>query len=122
MIDKNLRELTEDEVQENFLNAIRSLIQYWSSLRRYHRNGEDDIGWRVEGMAFSILSILDGESVDLPGFIIAPDPHPDDKEDDRESGENWYPENDKILSKVKANISGSLHGLLRPYEHRPTKL
>lgn len=43
-----------------------------------------------EGVAFSILNILDGTTMSLPAFNLTLSPHPDDKEFLQGEGENWY--------------------------------
>ena len=65
---------------------------------------------RLEGLAFSMLVILDGGAMDLPGFIVAPDPHPSDKEYHISEGSNYFPENHKL--DVKGDIAGCLHEML----------
>lgn len=96
------RELTEDEVQRVFLDHVRAMCRYWVQESRATTVKE-----KVEGVAFSILVALDGGNIGLPGFIVVPSPHPDDKEYRRSRGENWYPENDP--GAVKCDIGGSLH-------------
>lgn len=92
-------ELTEEEVREKFLRHVWGLVEYWGKVE-----GADN---RLEGLAFSILTALDGAALSLPAFIVAPYPHPEDKAYHQGEGEDWYPENDS--AKVNGNISGSLH-------------
>lgn len=91
------RELTEDEVREQYLGLIQTYVRYW------HNLPNKTCRERMEGLAFSMLVILDGES-GLPGFIVAPCPHQDDKEYHKDQGDNWFPENHK--SNVKCDIAG----------------
>ena len=49
-------------------------------------------------------AMIDGASPTLPGFLLIPDPHPDDKAYRRDRGENWYPEAAEGI-----DIAGSLH-------------
>jgi hypothetical protein len=62
---------------------------------------------RFEGLAFSLLVILDG-GTDLPGFKLSPDPHPSDKEFNQKRGENWFPKD--------CDIAGELHELFRNFK------
>lgn len=94
------RQKTEDEVRNEFLNHVRHLVGYWHDVD--DRNTID----KLNGLAFSILVAIDGESI-LPGFILAPCPHKNDKKFDISEDRNYYPENHK--SKVKCDIAGSLH-------------
>jgi hypothetical protein len=107
------REYTVEEVRKQFLEHIWHLTDYWNKAER-----AGDQKDRLEGLAFSILSTLDGSSVAIPGFIVAPDApkfilapiaHETDKEYNKEQGENWYPENHN--SNVKCDIGGTLHEL-----------
>jgi len=96
------REFTEAEVRQQYLELVWSSIDYW------HNLPDKTCREKMEGLAFGILVILDGDT-SLPGFIVAPCPHPDDKEYNREQRENWFPENHD--SNVKCNIAGCLHEL-----------
>lgn len=96
-----MREKTVEEVRCEFVDKVGDLVDYWS-----YQEGMSDKD-KVEGVAFSILTMLDGCSLDMPGFIVAPLPHEDDKEYDIENGENYYPQNHN--SNVKCDIAGVLH-------------
>ena len=82
------REYTKEEVKEQFLNHVRMLIEYWDKESAKETQTE-----RLEGLAFSILSAIDGESASLPQFVLAP--------------LVYYPENP-----IECNISGDLHDSL----------
>ena len=45
---------------------------------------------RCDGLAFSILNIIDGNTMKLPSMDINLAPHPEDREYHIELGENWY--------------------------------
>ena len=95
---------TEDEVTKIFINKVRSIINYW------HRDDStSDVKDKLEGLAHSILCIIDGNT-DLPKFILAPDPHPSDKEYHIKKGDKFFPENNE--SNINCDISGCLHELL----------
>lgn len=97
------REYTEEEIREKFIKHIWSIIRYWKNESRAQTIDE-----KMEGLAFSILVMLDGESGDMPKFVVSPDPHPDDKDYHIENGENYFPEN--------CDISGFLHEVLNEYK------
>lgn len=101
------KEYTKEEVQEKVINHILHLIEYWDENDQTPETVD-----KLEGLAFSILSMFDGSTMDIPQFIIAPDPHPSDKEYLRSVNSNWYTENHN--SDVKCNIGGYLHELLFP--------
>lgn len=105
------REYTEDEVRIEFIKFIRFYIDYWEK-----NDKSPSVRSNLEGLAHSILFGIDSCALrpSLPKFILAPDPHPDDKKDDIRERKNYYPDNYK--SRVKCDISGYLHELLHNYE------
>ena len=107
------REWTQDEVRDKLIEHLKVMVRYWNSV------DEIDTLEKLEGMAFSVLSMLDGCSMDVPGFIVAPCPHPDDKEYCKEEGENWFPQNHE--SEVNCDISGDLHEHFAQWENRKKK-
>jgi len=112
------RELTVDEVREMFTQHVDTLIHYWSRLPRESvtfldggHSDEEDRKWRLQGLAHSIFATLDGCSLHLPGFIVAPMPHESDQSYHEENGENWFPCNDR--SQVQCDIAGELRYWMR---------
>jgi len=106
MSDETPREYTAAECRQMFLDQVRAYVYYWArpETKVDPEPGRPEVYARVSGMAFSLLNILDGTS-GLPAFLVCPSPHPDDKEYDREQGDNWWPENSEIEEKAR----GSLH-------------
>lgn len=97
------REMTVEEVQKAFLGHIWAMIYYWNAETRAATTQD-----KLEGLAHSILAMLDGCCLDVPGFAVIPNPHPDDKAYSIEQGENWFPDN--------IDIGGDLAGLLFSYK------
>jgi hypothetical protein len=95
-----------DEVRAKFLTHVAGLIQYWDEAERGGSQRE-----RLEGLAHSILVALDGNAMALPGFVVAPAPHPSDRAYCVKEGENYYPE----APAVECDISGELHSLMYRY-------
>lgn len=104
-------EYTEDEVRELFLKQVWAMTNFWAT-----QVPEQSAKERIEGVAFSIMSLLDGCSAAMGGFIVAPCPHPEDKAYLQSNSENWYPENHE--SDVNCDISGSLHELFHDVGRR----
>ena len=99
--------MTREEVQSAFLNYVRARVEYWATLPAdQNRSGQDEARWRTSGVAFSILVLLDG-GTGLPGFLVAPNPHPSNHAFFAAEGDNWYPENNP--ESVAADIAGDLH-------------
>ena len=95
------RQLTEKEVRGRLLKEIHRIVDYWDKVE--NRSTYE----KLNGLAFSILSMLDGGYVDLPSFIVAPRPHESDKNFHKDNGENWFPEN--LNSKIECDLGGTLH-------------
>lgn len=97
------RELTKKEISVKVISHIYNLIDYWDSFEDYSSKE------KLDGLAFSILSMLDSPSTDLPHFIVAPATDKEWKKSLIKDGKNYYPDNEKILRKVRGDISGTLH-------------
>lgn len=97
------KEYTPEEVMEKVLTQIWNTIEYWDKLEGKSQRE------RMEGLAFSMLVILDGGCAVLPGFIVAPLPHPTDKDYHIDNGEDYFPENHEAAENIKADIAGALH-------------
>ncbi|HET9098857.1 MAG TPA: hypothetical protein VFN62_00575, partial [Acidobacteriaceae bacterium] len=86
-----------------------NLINYWGDeQRRITSQG------RLEGLAHSILVTLDGYSANLPGFVVAPAPHPSDRAYCMGEHENYYP----AAPQATCDIAGRLHEFLYSYIRR----
>lgn len=94
------RQMTPGEVRDQFLAHVWHTIRYWQRL-------DDSSAIRIEGAVFSVLAALDGSAATLPGFVVAPAPHPSDKHYCRERGENYFPD----APNVECDIAGRLHDL-----------
>ena len=103
------RQYTEAETREMFLKHVWEIVEYWQALP-----GKTEKE-KMAGEAFSILSMIDGCQVDICGFIVAPYPHPNDKEYRIEQGRNYFAENHMV--DVTSDIAGTLHELF--YNHQP---
>ena len=86
--EDELRAYTEDEVREHLLDHIRSAISYWASVSgkgNYKDNREI-----LAGLAFSMLTIIDGTSSADFSFDLTVRCDSSDPDYHRENGENWY--------------------------------
>lgn len=92
------RVYTDEEILNKVMAHIWSLIDYWDEVE--NRPSRE----KITGAVFSILSMLDGCSTELPGFLIAPRPHEDDKDYLVDQGENYFPENHEIENQLKGEI------------------
>jgi len=94
------REYTADEVRKKFLEHVWNIITFWQEV-------EDPSRDRIEGTVFSILAMIDGTVPDLPGFVVAPAPHEDDREYRKKHGKNYFSK----APEAPCNIAGNLHEL-----------
>ena len=101
--ERQPREFTKEEARAHLLEHIRGLVQYWANESR--AVGDEN---KLDGLAFSILSALDGSSGNLCGLLVIPCPAPEDKEYHIDNGENYYA--DPPAEALSADIGdGCLH-------------
>lgn len=74
---------SKDDVHDEFLASVRELCVYWSKVP-----ADSDIR-RCEGVAFSILTLIDGCS-SMPAMDLVVRPHPEDKQYNQDNGDDWY--------------------------------
>lgn len=94
------REYTTEEIRKIFLHRVHLIVLEWEKQKLPERD-------KLDGVAFSIMAMLDGCAGNMPGFILAPCPHPSDKQFHQDEGTNWFPENHEVT--VKGDIAGNLH-------------
>jgi hypothetical protein len=97
------RQYTKKEIREMFLQNARDIAKGWAE-----SEGNTNLE-RTEGAIFSLLATIDGDSGNLPGFILAPISDKGDKKYLKKQGENYFPLNRKIEKQIKCDIAGALH-------------
>ena len=65
--DDSPRAYTEKEIRSNFIDQIYCILDFWENESRAITTRD-----KMNGAAFSILAMLDGESMDIPGFRVSP--------------------------------------------------
>jgi len=80
------RPKTKEEIRQEFLEHIKGLVKYWDELPQ--KTTTD----RLDGLAFSILSTIDGCSISICALNIVVRPHPDDKQFNIDNGDDYYPD------------------------------
>lgn len=101
------RELTLEEVEDRFLQQVAATVRYWEN-----ENRAPSVREKLEGLAFSLLVILDGGAGFHPSCLVIPSPHPDDKQFAISQGENWYPQ---VAEDIPGDIAGGLHNKIGAY-------
>lgn len=72
-----------EQVRGEFIDQVKVIASYWA---RLPNKTEME---RCDGVAFSILNILDGCS-NMPAFDLLVSPHEDDKQFNIDEGEDYY--------------------------------
>lgn len=96
------KKISKKEAQLRFLKHVCGMVHYWSTVQ--HDNVKDTQD-RVSGVAFSILAAIDGSSMAVPGYVLIPDPHPEDEAFHKANDEDWY-----AKASIRGDIAGDLHG------------
>lgn len=104
------REYTKEEIQEEFLQQCAVMVDYWRNVKFDHPI-QDETRYRMTGLLHSVFALLDGCSM-MPGFLVIPHPHPDDKEFHIKEGSDWYPESPEGEF---CDIAGTLHDRMREF-------
>lgn len=78
------RAYTETEVRDEFITSTIDIAKKWAALP------DKTVQERCYGVAGSILQLIDGKSLYMPGFKMTVNPHPDDKAYCISQGKNWY--------------------------------
>ena len=90
------RAYTAEEGRDIILKTIANYVDYWDNVTRRQTSRE-----KLEGLAFSIMVILDGGAGMLPGFIVRPNPCESDKDWNIKHGQNYWDS--------ETDIAGCLH-------------
>lgn len=77
------RPKTIAEVRDLFLAQVRETARAWAD-----PSHPKSVQERCDGVAFSILALLDGSNPNVPGMTLAP--HPDDRAAAIAQGAQWF--------------------------------
>lgn len=75
---------TVESVRQEVMDYVKALVKYWSE-----QNDKTNLE-RCEGLAFSILVMIDGGTFPLPAMDLVLRPHFDDKQFCIETFKDWY--------------------------------
>jgi hypothetical protein len=73
-----------EDLRDEFLRCIRSYCKYWAEEKR-----TPEVEKKLEGLAFSILTLIDGHTDAMTAMDIVMRPHPSDKAFHVSQGEDW---------------------------------
>lgn len=89
-------EISKSDARDMFYKAIRGAIWYWLREER-----TPSVDGKLDGLAFSILNIIDGTGMQMPAIDLILRPHPEDKSYHEAKGEDWFADgmciNDDVL-------------------------
>ena len=94
------KELTKEEVQEKIFAYLDNMIDFWITEKTHPSVRE-----KMEGLIFSVLVMIDGESAMLPPYKLEPSISLPDGEEWIDSGidiagglhDSWYKKNKEEL-------------------------
>lgn len=112
---KKPRVYTVEEMRARFLEQVWVYIDYWAKQEGHDKRGA------LEGLAFSMLVILDGESATLPGFMVLPAIGMGDPVYSGPDG-NYFPAvmTNEILSEL--DIAGALHDTFFQFQPKEIRM
>jgi hypothetical protein len=101
------RAYTSDELRDKFLHEVRTIAAYWAGLPDHDRaTGKAmTVRDRCDGVAFSILSVLDGATLDIPGIDLVFQSAEEDKEYYIQNGENWIEPGTVVSTTLRYHFS-----------------
>lgn len=97
---------SKEECVNQYVKAVWDDVNYWQRL--YAVDQRDPIEC-MSGLAFSILSMLDGSRVDIPGVHMIPMSTDDDVEYLQHNGRRYY--NPVLSNRFEGDVGGYLHEL-----------
>jgi len=98
------RPYTTEEAVNNLMEGVVHNVRYWQT--QPNCGTMED---RVEGVAFSILSMLDGSQIDIPPFSLMPDVDEDYVDDCIENGDNYYNPDTVISTMLHERFHPKMH-------------
>ncbi len=78
------RAWTPDELRDSLLEHVRQIAHYWATNAQ-----SGNLADRCDGVAFSILAMMDGCTIGIPPVDLVFRPHEEDKQYHIDNGENW---------------------------------
>jgi len=83
------KEKTQQEVQDEFLTAMWTAVDYWKGAAR---RGRVPLGDAIEGVMHSMLCILDGVAGwHNMSYEIVPTPSDEEEQLAKDAGRDWWP-------------------------------
>lgn len=73
-----------EKAREQFMHQLAALAKYWAD-----QTDQSPLD-RCNGLAFSVLNLFDGTSMELPAMDIVLRPHPDDEQFHKDEGTDWF--------------------------------
>lgn len=109
------RAFTPAEARVLFLENIERIVQHWANDKRT-KTALD----KCDGVAYSILTLIDGDHGSFPAMDLRMSPNPTDKDDCIKHGENWY-EPGQIINNCALHEEYRQQGKVQPSTKRRTR-
>ncbi len=90
------RQLTREEARDEFLKYIWDRIEECESTDEQVLRQPKTIHERLSLLAFGILVMIDGESIQIPGCDLVPHVPKEDQDYWKSQGKNWFPDGEDI--------------------------
>ncbi len=103
---------TADECREKLIRHLVGIRDYW-----LNESMVSDEKKKLDGAIFSILVMIDGESTEMPAFLLMPAPHSDDAEFHQGRGENYWPKDVDLAADRELHHAWSDAIRPRDYDH-----
>lgn len=97
--------LTVEEARTKLLTTLSGYVDYWLDEARVQTAEE-----KMEGMVFSMLCVLDGGTVDMPGFLLIPNVSSQDASHHANLGNKHAPQVAVTVANAM-DLAGVLHEL-----------
>lgn len=98
--------LSKEEMVDLVINMCWTYVNYWDELDDPTKTTRD----RIAGCVFSMLAMMDGSNVTIPGFMLIPMSTDEDVDYTERASERPWPSTDEIKDLLEQyDIGGALH-------------
>lgn len=96
MEDNKPRAWTPEEARDMYLRHIKEMVRYWATVDMKDHPNKGTVLERLDGLAYGILTMFDGEHGSLPAVDIRLAPQPSDEDYCKSENRNWFNDQDLI--------------------------
>lgn len=111
------KEITTDESRYLFLKHMASIVDFWEK-----QSTNPSLREKLEGVLFSVLSALDGCAAGLPGYLVIPNPSPEDKKYAIQEGFDYEPHPPQLDHDIGGGLHEQIHMYFKNRVPKPARL